>query len=90
MPFGTLQISPGETRHIAAEVMAVGAHMVKIEGGRPMLDTIEFLTERGIPVMGHVGLMPQSVSSLDPATGQLFWREAFTAGPSGAVATTVF
>jgi 3-methyl-2-oxobutanoate hydroxymethyltransferase len=37
---------------------------VKIEGGRPMLDTIEFLTDRGIPVCGHLGLTPQSVHQL--------------------------
>jgi 3-methyl-2-oxobutanoate hydroxymethyltransferase len=44
--------------------MAAGAHMVKIEGGSPMLDTIEFLTDRGIPVCGHLGLTPQSVHAL--------------------------
>jgi 3-methyl-2-oxobutanoate hydroxymethyltransferase len=44
--------------------MAAGAQMVKIEGGRPMLDTIEFLTDRGIPVCGHLGLTPQSVHAL--------------------------
>jgi 3-methyl-2-oxobutanoate hydroxymethyltransferase len=44
--------------------MAAGAHTVKIEGGRPMLDTIEFLTDRGVPVCGHLGLTPQSVHAL--------------------------
>ena len=44
--------------------MAAGAHMVKIEGGRPMLETMRFLTERGIPVCGHLGLTPQSVHQL--------------------------
>src|SRR6185295_4789370 len=48
----------------AAAVMAAGAHMVKIEGGRPMLETVEFLTDRGIPVCGHLGLTPQSVHQL--------------------------
>jgi len=38
--------------------------MVKIEGGRPMVETIEFLTDRGIPVCGHLGLTPQSVHQL--------------------------
>ena len=38
--------------------------MVKLEGGRVMLDTIRFLVERGIPVCGHVGLVPQSVHAL--------------------------
>ena len=64
MPFGTFQISPQETFRNAAEIMAAGAQMVKIEGGRPMLETIAFLTERGIPVCGHLGLTPQSVHQL--------------------------
>jgi len=64
MSFGTFQVSPEETLRNASELMAAGAHMVKIEGGRPMLDTIEFLTDRGIPVCGHLGLTPQSVHAL--------------------------
>ena len=64
MPFGSFQVSPGETLRNAAQLMAAGAHMVKIEGGRPMLETIEFLTDRGIPVCGHLGLTPQSVHAL--------------------------
>ncbi len=64
MPFGTFQISPQEAFRNAAEIMAAGAQMVKIEGGRPMLETITFLTERGIPVCGHLGLTPQSVHQL--------------------------
>ena len=64
MPFGSFQVSPEETLRNAAQIMAAGAHMVKIEGGRPMLDTIEFLSERGIPVCGHLGLTPQSVHAL--------------------------
>lgn len=64
MPFGTFQVSPQEAFRNAAEIMAAGAQMVKIEGGRPMLDTITFLTERGIPVCGHLGLTPQSVHQL--------------------------
>ena len=61
MPFGTFQLSPQETFRNAAELMAAGAHMVKIEGGAPMVETIEFLTDRGVPVCGHLGLTPQSV-----------------------------
>ncbi|HZM48074.1 MAG TPA: 3-methyl-2-oxobutanoate hydroxymethyltransferase [Burkholderiales bacterium] len=64
MPFSTFQISPQETLRNAAAVMAAGAHMVKIEGGRPMLETVEFLTDRGVPVCGHLGLTPQSVHQL--------------------------
>ncbi|MDP2238917.1 MAG: 3-methyl-2-oxobutanoate hydroxymethyltransferase [Burkholderiales bacterium] len=62
LPFGTFQISPQDTFRNAAEIMAAGAQMVKLEGGRPMLETIEFLTARGIPVCGHIGLTPQSVN----------------------------
>jgi 3-methyl-2-oxobutanoate hydroxymethyltransferase len=64
MPFGTFQVSPEEAFRNAAEIMAAGAHMVKIEGGEPMLPTIGFLTQRGIPVCGHLGLTPQSVHQL--------------------------
>jgi len=64
MPFGSFQVSPQETLRNAAALMSVGAQMVKIEGGRPMLETIEFLTDRGIPVCGHLGLTPQSVHQL--------------------------
>ena len=64
MPFSTFQISPQETLRNAAAIMAAGAHMVKIEGGQPMVETVEFLTDRGIPVCGHLGLTPQSVHQL--------------------------
>jgi 3-methyl-2-oxobutanoate hydroxymethyltransferase len=64
MPFGTFQVSPQDAFRNAAEIMAAGAQMVKIEGGRLMLETINFLTERGIPVCGHLGLTPQSVHQL--------------------------
>ena len=61
MPFGTFQVSPQDAFRNAAQIMEAGAHMVKLEGGRVMLDTVRFLTERGIPVCGHLGLTPQSV-----------------------------
>ena len=64
MPFGTSQVSPESTFEHAARLMAAGAHMVKIEGGEVMVDTIEFLTQRGIPVFAHIGLTPQSVHQL--------------------------
>jgi 3-methyl-2-oxobutanoate hydroxymethyltransferase len=64
MPFGTSQISPEKTFEHAARLMAAGAHMVKIEGGAVMAETIEFLTQRGIPVCAHIGLTPQSVHQL--------------------------
>ena len=64
MPFGTSQVSPRETFAHAAQLMAAGAHMVKIEGGETMAETIAFLTERGIPVCAHIGLTPQSVHQM--------------------------
>ena len=64
MPFGTFQVSPRETFAHAAQLMAAGAQMVKIEGGAAMAETMRFLTDRGIPVCGHLGLTPQSVHQL--------------------------
>jgi 3-methyl-2-oxobutanoate hydroxymethyltransferase len=64
MPFGTFQVSPEKTFEHAAQLMAAGAQMVKLEGGAAMADTISFLTRRGIPVCGHIGLTPQSVHQL--------------------------
>ena len=64
MPFGTFQVSPRETFAHAAQLMAAGAQMVKIEGGAAMVETVRFLTERGIPVCAHLGLTPQSVHQM--------------------------
>ncbi|MEO8767071.1 MAG: 3-methyl-2-oxobutanoate hydroxymethyltransferase [Nitrosospira sp.] len=64
MPFGTSQVAPEDTFENAAELMAAGANMVKIEGGSIMAETVEFLTQRGIPVCAHIGLTPQSVNQL--------------------------
>lgn len=64
MPFGSYQVSPSESFANAARLMAAGAQMVKLEGGAAMADTVRFLTERGIPVCGHLGLTPQSVHQL--------------------------
>lgn len=64
MPFGTYQESPEQALRNAVQLMAAGAQVVKLEGGRTMLPTIRFLVDRGIPVCGHVGLTPQSVHTL--------------------------
>lgn len=64
MPFGSYQESPAQAFANAAQLMAAGAHMVKLEGGGVMAETVAFLTRRGIPVCGHVGLTPQSVHQL--------------------------
>lgn len=63
MPFRTVEESPAQAFRNAARVIAeTGAAGVKIEGGVHMAETIAFLVARGIPVMGHVGLRPQSVN----------------------------
>jgi 3-methyl-2-oxobutanoate hydroxymethyltransferase len=65
MPFGSYQESPAQAFRSAARIIKeTGALAVKIEGGREMAETIRHLTDRGIPVMGHVGLTPQSVNTL--------------------------
>jgi 3-methyl-2-oxobutanoate hydroxymethyltransferase len=65
LPFGSYQESPAAAFRAAARLMAeAGCSAVKLEGGREMAETIAFLTRRGIPVVGHVGLMPQSFNSL--------------------------
>ncbi|MGE5504592.1 MAG: 3-methyl-2-oxobutanoate hydroxymethyltransferase [Actinomycetota bacterium] len=62
MPFGSYQESPQQAFRNCARVMAeTGCGAVKIEGGREMAETIHFLTQRGVPVMAHVGLKPQAV-----------------------------
>lgn len=61
MPFGTYEESPAVAFRNAAKIMKeTGCGAVKLEGGARMADTIRFLTERGIPVMAHIGLTPQS------------------------------
>lgn len=64
MPFGTYQESPAQALRNAVPLLAAGAQMVKLEGGRAMAETVRFLTERGVAVCGHVGLTPQSVHTL--------------------------
>jgi 3-methyl-2-oxobutanoate hydroxymethyltransferase len=64
MPFGSFQESPEQAFRNAVTLMAAGAQMVKLEGGREMAATVEFLVHRGIPVCGHIGLTPQSVHAL--------------------------
>lgn len=65
MPFGSYEEGPQQAFRNAARLMAeTGASAVKLEGGQHMAETIAFLTARGVPVMAHVGLTPQSVNTL--------------------------
>ena len=65
MPFGSYEASKEQAFHSAVRIMKeTHCGAVKIEGGVRMAETIEFLTTRGIPVMGHIGLTPQSINTL--------------------------
>lgn len=65
LPFGSYEESPAEAFRTASRVLKeTGCGAVKLEGGRRMAETIRFLTERGVPVMGHVGLTPQSIHTM--------------------------
>jgi 3-methyl-2-oxobutanoate hydroxymethyltransferase len=65
MPFGSYEQSPQQAFDSAARIMKeTGCAAVKLEGGEAMAPTIDFLTRRGIPVIGHVGLTPQAVNTL--------------------------
>lgn len=65
MPFGSYEQSPQQAFESAANLLKQsGAAGVKLEGGAAMAETVAFLTQRGIPVLGHVGLTPQAVNVL--------------------------
>ena len=65
MPFGSYEASPEKAFESAAFLLKqTGAAAVKLEGGEAMAPTVRFLSERGVPVMGHVGLTPQAVNVL--------------------------
>jgi 3-methyl-2-oxobutanoate hydroxymethyltransferase len=94
MPFGSYEESPGQAFRNAARLMAeTGCAAVKLEGGEPMRETIRFLTARGIPVMGHVGLTPQAVNTFGGykvqgrgETGEAIRRDARAIAEAGAFA----
>jgi 3-methyl-2-oxobutanoate hydroxymethyltransferase len=64
LPFGSYQASPDAAYAAAVATMQAGAQMVKLEGGAWLAPTVAFLVARGVPVCGHVGLLPQSVHAL--------------------------
>ena len=64
LPFGSYQESPEAAFRAASRVMAeTGCSGVKLEGGVEIAETVRFLSQRGIPILGHIGLMPQSVNA---------------------------
>jgi len=64
LPFGSYQGSPAQALETATRFLRAGAQAVKLEGGRRVLPQVELLVESGVPVMGHLGLTPQSVNAL--------------------------
>ena len=89
MPFGSYEGSPEQAFASASRVLAeTGCAAIKMEGGTAMAPTIRFLTERGIPVMAHVGLTPQAINALGGygARGRSQQEEAKIASDAKAVA----
>ncbi len=98
LPFASYQTSPEQAFVSAARVLAeTGCAAVKLEGGEIMAPTVAFLVSRGIPVMGHVGLTPQSVRTLggfrvqgrDDAAGRRILADAVAIAEAGAFALVV-
>ena len=80
MPFGSYEGSKEQAFHSAVRVLKeTQCGAIKLEGGARMAETIAFLVERGIPVMGHVGLTPQSINTLGSFRAQ--GREEASWGP---------
>jgi len=93
MPFGSYEASKEQAFMSAARVLKeTGCGAIKVEGGKRMAETIAFLVERGIPVMGHVGLTPQAINALggfraqgrDPADWEQFETDARAVAEAGA------
>lgn len=98
MPFGTYQESKEQAFRNAARIMQeTGCDGVKLEGGEEMAETVEFLVRRGIPVFGHVGLMPQQVNTVggfrslgrDAEEANLIRRDAQAIADAGAFALVI-
>jgi 3-methyl-2-oxobutanoate hydroxymethyltransferase len=98
LPFLTYQITiPEAIRNAGRVLQESGAHGVKLEGGRHMAATVRALVERGIPVIGHLGLTPQSVHALggyrvqgrDPANAETLVEDARLLEEAGACASVL-
>jgi 3-methyl-2-oxobutanoate hydroxymethyltransferase len=97
MPFGSYQESPQQAFRNAARILAeTGCAAVKLEGGVEMAETIRFLVQRGVPVCGHVGLMPQAVNvagfraqGRDAAEAARVTADAHAVADAGAFAVVI-
>lgn len=89
MPFGSYEESPSVAFRNAARIMKeTNCGAVKLEGGARMADTIHFLSERGVPVMAHIGLTPQSINVLGGFKTQGRTRDQWAAIENDARAVT--
>jgi len=89
MPFGSYEESPAIAFRNAARVMKeTGCGAIKLEGGARMAETIRYLTERGIPVMAHIGLTPQSINVMGGFKTQGRRQEEWTAIEADAKAVS--
>src|SRR6266567_3456495 len=87
MPFGSYEASKEQAFHSAVKIMKeTQCGALKLEGGVRMAETVAFLAERGIPVMGHVGLTPQSINSLGSFRAQGRREEEWAAIEADATA----
>ena len=98
MPFGSYEASPEQAFSNAARLLKeTGAAAVKLEGGKVLAPTVEFLTSRGIPVMAHVGLTPQAVNILggygvrgkSPEEAKAIVEDAIAMSDAGAFAMVI-
>lgn len=98
MPFGSYQASPAQAFTNAARVLKeTGAACVKMEGGAELAETISFVTARGIPVMAHIGLMPQHMHNVggfktqgrDAAARKAIITDAKAVADAGAFAVVI-
>ncbi len=97
MPFGSYEESPEQAFRNAARVMAeTGCAAIKLEGGESMAETTRFLAARGVPVMAHVGLTPQSVNAFGGYAvqgrgedGERVARDAVAVAEAGAFAVVL-
>ena len=98
MPFGSYQASPEQAFQNAARILKeTGAAAVKLEGGKEMAPTIRFLSERAIPVMAHIGLMPQHMNQIggfktqgrEDASSQAIIDDALAVAEAGAFSVVI-
>lgn len=98
LPFGSYQTSPEQAFHAAARVLReTGAAAVKLEAGEALAETVAFLVARGVPVLAHVGLMPQQVNvlggfkaqGLEAAGAERVRRDALAMQAAGAFAVVL-